>query len=144
MINNSVANGIWNFDVLNGTANFAFIKFSGPTFTFEADGDMVIEGDYFSTTCPAGMPCAPDYVFEEDYELLPLDEVKLFITENKHLPNVPSAEELTGPINLSKMQMKLLEKIEELTLYTLQQQETIMALESRLEALEKTEEPIVP
>ncbi len=139
MVNNSVPS-VWNFDVLNGTGNFAFINTGGPVFSFETDGDLVVPGEVYSATCVAQtMPCAPDYVFEDDYDLLPLDEVEAFIDENGHLPNVPSAEELVGPISVSKMQMKLLEKIEELTLYTLQQHETIAALEARLAALETPE-----
>ncbi len=145
IINGSVPSngGIWNFDVLN-SGDFAFIKFSGPTFTFAGNGNLTIDGDFFSNTC-SGSPCAPDYVFEDDYDLLSLDELESFITENKHLPNVPSAEELAGPVNLSKMQMTLLEKIEELTLYTLEQQDTISrqeellgALQERLDRLEGT------
>ncbi len=99
-------------------------------------GSMTIQGDYFSTTCSA-MPCAPDYVFEPDYDLMPIGELGDYVRREKHLPNIPSASELVGPINLSKMQMKLLEKIEELTLYTLAQQETIDELRARLETLEK-------
>ena len=51
----------------------------------------------------------------------------MYIKANKHLPKVLSAKEIgdNGHVNVSKMQMKLLEKIEELTLYTLKQQKTI-------------------
>ncbi len=107
-------------------------------FQLTPGGNLTIEGDYFSNTCTGGNPCAPDYVFEPGYELLSLEQVRTFVAENKHLPNVPSAEELTGPINISKMQMKLLEKIEELTLYTLDQDaqlEDLQRLESENAAL---------
>ena len=66
---------------------------------------------------------APDYVFEKDYPLMSLDELQEFISQKKHLPNVPNADDIKKDgLNLSQFQMKLLEKIEELTLYTLAQQ----------------------
>jgi hypothetical protein len=126
--------GIWQITAL---ANFNINDPSdGNTeFQLSAGGDLTIEGDYFSTTCTAGNPCAPDYVFEPDYDLLSLEQVRTFVTENKHLPNVPSAKELTGPINISKMQMTLLEKIEELTLYTLEQDAHLQAQQEDLARL---------
>jgi 23S rRNA (cytosine1962-C5)-methyltransferase len=71
-----------------------------------------------------------------DYDLMPLDAVAAFVERERHLPNVPSEAEIraAGGVNLSRFQMRLLEKIEELTLYTLAQQRAIEALESRLEA----------
>ena len=77
----------------------------------------------------------PDYVFAPDYELMPLSDLQAFIAENSHLPNVPSAAEIEGgSLNMVKMQLTLLEKVEELTLYTLQQQKTIDALQAQLAA----------
>jgi|GEM_PF-727554 len=111
---------------------------TGNEVQMQPDGDLAITGNFISNGTTLSVP---DYVFEPDYELLPLREVRTFIETNKHLPNVPSAKELTGPINLSKMQMKLLEKIEELTLYTLEQQETIQRLEARLAAIENAPAP---
>lgn len=72
-----------------------------------------------------------DYVFKEDYNLLPLKDVKNFIDENKHLPNMPSAEKIVenGGFELKEMNVKLLEKIEELTLYIIEQDKRIEALE---------------
>lgn len=60
-----------------------------------------------------------DYVFEDDYEMLSLDELKDFIAENKHLPNL-NAEKYTGEYEIGEMDVLLLEKIEELYLYTLE------------------------
>jgi len=82
----------------------------------------------------------PDYVFESDYKLTPLSELADFIAENKHLPNIPSAAEVkaAGKVSLTELQMKLLEKIEELTLYTIDQQKTIDELKTRLEKVENS------
>lgn len=63
----------------------------------------------------------PDYVFKEDYNLLPLNEVRSFIQTNGHLPNVPSASEIEeNGVNLGKTAKVSIEKIEELTLYLLE------------------------
>lgn len=62
-----------------------------------------------------------DHVFHQNYKLMPLEEVEQFIQQNKHLPNVPSAEEMVKQGNdLGKTDAKLLEKIEELTLYLIE------------------------
>jgi hypothetical protein len=79
----------------------------------------------------------PDYVFEPDYALMSLDDLEAFISANKHLPNVPSATDIKRDgLNLTQMPMRLLEKIEELTLYTLDQHRYIEQLETRLATLE--------
>ena len=66
-----------------------------------------------------------------------LDELRAYITQHKHLPNIPSAEEIgKDGLNLSQFQMLLLEKVEELTLYTLAQQEEIGMLQTRTKRLE--------
>ena len=62
-----------------------------------------------------------DYVFSDTYKLRSLSEVESYIKQNKHLPGVPSAEEVSQQgIDVGKMDAKLLEKIEELTLYMLE------------------------
>ncbi|HZH74311.1 MAG TPA: hypothetical protein VFD91_17600, partial [Mariniphaga sp.] len=79
----------------------------------------------------------PDYVFEKNYRLRPLGEVKQFIEQNGHLPNVPSQKEVEeNGVDLGKMVNVLLEKVEELTLYAIQQQEEIECLKQLLEQQE--------
>ena len=74
-----------------------------------------------------------DFVFADDYQLRPLSEVKAFITENKHLPEIKSAQEMQeNGVGINELQTQLLQKIEELTLYILQQDERIKALEAEL------------
>ena len=71
----------------------------------------------------------PDFVFEKDYNLPPLNEVAQFIEENQHLPNVPTAAEVeTNGVNLGEMNAVLLNKIEELTLYIIDLQKQINEL----------------
>lgn len=67
-----------------------------------------------------------DFVFEPDYKLMTLADLKAFISENKHLPEIPTTKEVEeNGISVGEMNAKLLQKIEELTLYTIQQEEII-------------------
>lgn len=62
-----------------------------------------------------------DYVFNKDYKLLPLELLEKFIQQNNHLPNIPPAKEVEEKgLSLGDMQKKMMEKIEELTLYLIQ------------------------
>ena len=73
----------------------------------------------------------PDYVFAENYKLPSLTEIEQFIKANKHLPEIPSEQEVKRDgVELSDMNIKLLKKVEELTLY-------IINLEKRLNQLEQ-------
>ncbi|WP_234859279.1 DUF4200 domain-containing protein [Aquimarina aquimarini] len=81
---------------------------------------------------------APDYVFKEDYKLRSIEEVANFIKENSHLPEIPSAKEFEqNGVMQAEMDMSLLKKIEELTLYTIQQQNEIKQQNSKLEKQQK-------
>ncbi|MEI6052814.1 MAG: hypothetical protein WCQ44_08950, partial [Opitutaceae bacterium] len=67
-----------------------------------------------------------DYVFDSNYSLMPLQQVESYVNENKHLPKMPSATEVKDKgMNMGEMQNKLLQKIEELTLYVIEQQKQI-------------------
>ena len=77
-----------------------------------------------------------DFVFSDDYQLRPLSEVKAFITKNKHLPEIKSAQEMQeNGVSVSDLQTQLLQKIEELTLYLIQQEQTIQELRQEVELL---------
>jgi hypothetical protein len=79
-----------------------------------------------------------DYVFESDYKLRPLKEVEQYIQQNKHLPEVPSAAEVKKEgLDVGDNQALLLKKIEELTLYVIQQQKQLEAQQQKIETLEK-------
>lgn len=73
-----------------------------------------------------------DFVFDENYKLKTLSEVEKYIVQNKHLPDVPSEKEvLTDGIDLGKMNAILLQKVEELTLYMIEQDKRIKQLENK-------------
>jgi hypothetical protein len=75
----------------------------------------------------------PDYVFEKDYILPSLGQIKSYIDENKHLPGVPSAKEMEAKgIDVGEMNMLLLKKIEEMTLYMIEQERRIKTLEEKV------------
>ena len=79
---------------------------------------------------------AADYVFDEEYDLKPLDEVEAFVKSNKHLPGVPSASEFKeNGMNVSEMSNLLLEKVEELTLHMIRMQKEIDQLREENNAL---------
>ena len=98
-------------------------------FTLYPTGNLVIAG---SLTANGGT--FPDYVFEPGYPLMPLSDLRTFIQKEKRLPNIPSAEEVKqqGGHNMTELQLKLLEKIEELTLYKLRQAKRVEDLRSQI------------
>ncbi|MBO9596026.1 MAG: hypothetical protein J7599_24195 [Niabella sp.] len=72
----------------------------------------------------------PDYVFKPSYRLMPLKKVERFIRENGHLPEVPSAKQIEqNGVEVGANQAVLLKKIEELTLYIIDQQKQITQLQ---------------
>lgn len=71
-----------------------------------------------------------DYVFEKEYKLMSVEDLKKYILQNKHLPEVPTAQEVyKNGIELKEMSALLLKKIEELTLYIIEQDKRINELE---------------
>jgi hypothetical protein len=80
----------------------------------------------------------PDYVFHKNYPLRPLNEVEKFIRENNHLPEVPSAGEVEKEgLDIGDNQALLLKKIEELTLYVIEQNKKIEKQGKKIEELQE-------
>jgi hypothetical protein len=136
-----------NDDGINFTANsthrgFNFSNFNGTLLTLSRNGNLgigtttpdsklTVKGTIHTEEVRVDLSVpAPDYVFREGYELLSLEETQKYINEHGHLPNIPSAKEMEAEgVELGIMNMKLLEKIEELTLYLLDQENKIKNLE---------------
>ena len=79
-----------------------------------------------------------DFVFENDYNLRSLEEVESFVKENKHLPEIESAREMEkGGTELGELNTKLLQKIEELTLYMIDINKRVKSLEKENKVLKK-------
>ncbi|MBL7732950.1 MAG: hypothetical protein JNM88_17395 [Chitinophagaceae bacterium] len=96
-------------------------------YELSVDGDVIAES--FVTQNSTSWP---DYVFENDYRLMPISELEQSIRKNGHLPNVPSAAEIEkNGLNLGVMAKAQMEKIEELTLYIIQLEKRIKTLEEK-------------
>ena len=77
-----------------------------------------------------------DYVFQSDYKLKSFDELRSFIQTNHHLPGIPDAKTVEeNGIELGDMQIRMMEKIEELTLYILQLEEKQVSLQHEIDLL---------
>ena len=78
----------------------------------------------------------PDYVFEKDYPLLALAELEKYIRENRHLPEIPSANDMEeNGLNLKEINLLLLKKVEELTLHLIEQDKSITGYEEVIKEL---------
>ncbi len=100
-----------------------------PGYKLRVDGKMICEEVKVKLST-----AWPDYVFGDKHHLMPIGELTQFIRQNKHLPNIPPAKEIeTNGMQVGDMQKRMMEKIEELTLYiiSLQQQIDSLKKESR-------------
>jgi hypothetical protein len=90
--------------------------------TTDPKAKLSVNGTIISTEIKvlADISQYPDFVFSKDYSLRSIKEVEKFILENKHLPEIPKADEIEDGLALGEMNMKLLQKIEELTLYMIE------------------------
>ena len=78
-------------------------------------------------------PNWPDYVFNDDYKLPSLSELRKFISENKHLPDLPTAQQVANDgVAIGELNTTLVKKIEELTLYLIEQEKRILELEKQV------------
>lgn len=134
-MNNS---NIW-FSTANSTSNGKM--YLGSTAVYpNATGNyrLFVEGGILTEKVKVALRSSAnwaDYVFANDYKLMPLNEVEAFVKTNKHLPGIDSAEQLAKDgIDVAQMQSKQMEKIEELTLYIIDQDKKIA---EQAKALEK-------
>jgi hypothetical protein len=111
------------------------------------DAPLAVKGLIHAEEVKVDLAVPADYVFQKyysgnstlkpEYTMPNLEEVEKFTKENNHLPNIPSAKEIQEKgLNVGEMSNLLLQKIEELTLYTIEQNKLIKAQQKRIEALE--------
>lgn len=119
----------------NMSGNFG-IGTTTPQYKFDVNGTIHSDTLLVGTILKAkeilvtNTPTA-DFVFDENYTLPPLSDVESYIQDNKHLPEIPSAIEMEqNGINLNELTIHLLQKVEELTLYTIEQEKRIKELEN--------------
>lgn len=104
-----------------------------PQATLAVNGDILAKKVKVSTAAASW----PDYVFKKEYKLPSLSDIETFISTNSHLPGVPSAEETeANGQDIGEMNRILLQKIEEMTLYMINQDKKLKALEKKIEQLE--------
>lgn len=113
---------------ISGDLSIQRINYLG---SFVSQGDMTVKGKLFVGTSGWSIT-APDFVFDSSYSLISLDSLSAFVQLRKHLPGIQSAQdfEKNGKTDLIEMNMKLLEKIEELTLYVGQLHERLKLIET--------------
>ncbi len=107
------------------------------------DSKLAVNGKIHAREVKVDLIGWPDYVFEEEYKLPSLKEVENHIEENGHLPNIPSAKEVEKDgIQLGEMNAKLLQKIEELTLYMIEQNKKTELLQKEVALLKQKNEEL--
>ena len=102
--------------------------------TTTPDAKLTVKGNIHTQEVKVDLngAVAPDFVFAEGYELKTLAETEEYIQKHKHLPEIPSAKEMEeNGIKLKEMNLKLLQKIEEPTLYIINQQKEIKTLKEK-------------
>ena len=101
-------------------------------------GTLTVDGSIRTEEVKVEIVNGPDYVFEPDYELRTLKATKAFIEANKHLPEIPPAREMeANGVELGVMNMRLLKKIEELTLYQIKLMEQLESQNKELQVVKK-------
>ncbi len=130
-ISTNSAGEVFSVSYLNGNIGIGTTDTKG--YKLAVNGDMIAERVVVKLQTNW-----PDYVFKKTYGLRPLEQVEQYINQNSHLPEVPSAQEVSDKgIDVGAMNAKLLQKIEELTLYLIEQNKEIKTLKNKVEVLEK-------
>ncbi|MDO9001621.1 MAG: hypothetical protein Q7W45_17770 [Bacteroidota bacterium] len=112
----------------------AMINGTNGNFEFLVDGS----GALYCRSIKVKLGTLPDYVFEENYKLKPLNEVELYYKKHKHLEGVPSEREVVkNDLDLGEMSSILLKKVEELTLYTVELDKQLESAKKEIELLKK-------
>ncbi|GGH71068.1 hypothetical protein GCM10011379_30020 [Filimonas zeae] len=124
---------VYKLDV-RGTGAFSGKVTIGET---NAQSDLNVNGNIKTRKITVTQTNWPDYVFDSSYQLKPLHQVAQYIQQNKHLPDVPSAEAVNkNGVDIGDNQALLLKKIEELTLYIIQQNKDMQEMKDRIKVLE--------
>ncbi|MET3038248.1 hypothetical protein ABXT08_19345 [Chryseobacterium sp. NRRL B-14859] len=101
-------------------------------------GNMALYGKFEANEMKVTLTPTADFVFDEQYDLPKLEAVEKHIREKKHLPEIASAKEMEKEgVNIGEFQIKLLQKIEELTLYTIELNKQVKKQAEEIEVLKK-------
>jgi hypothetical protein len=125
--------GVWNTGVLIDQEGKVGIGLTNPDELLTVNGTIHAKEVRVDLTGSLA-----DYVFSPDYTLMPLHKVEAFVKTNKHLPEIPSAAEVKEKgLNMGEMQNKLLQKIEELTLYVIELQKELQMQRAEIDELKR-------
>lgn len=123
--------------IVGGTGNVVI----GASTIPDAGYKLAVDGNIRTRKVHVDQDTWADYVFEKNYELRPIQELEQYIQQQKHLPGVPSAAEVKKEgIDLGDNQAVLLKKIEELTLYVIEQNKKIEELQQLVLQQQKDKE----
>ncbi|MBK6881684.1 MAG: SprB repeat-containing protein [Flavobacteriales bacterium] len=111
----------------------------GTTPTNSPDYRLFVENDIACRDVLVKLGAWPDFVFQPNYGLMPLSELRDYLSQNQHLPGIPSAKELEAKdgVDVGEMQRRMLQVVEEQALYILELEEKYGELEKRLVTLEQ-------
>jgi Phage T4 tail fibre len=129
-----------SFEIL-GSNHTAYFRGNVGIGTTSPDQKLTVKGTIHSQEVKVDLSVpGPDYVFEKSYKLPTLRQVESYIGANKHLPEVPSAQEMEkNGVNIGEMNMLLLKKVEELTLYVIELKKENELIKARMEKIEENQ-----
>lgn len=123
----STSNGLFFIPENNGALD------SDKQMVLRDNGNLEVNGTIYTKKIVVKLPPFPDYVFSRKYNLMSINELDCFIEQNSHLPNIPSAKDIeTEGIGVGELQIKMMEKIEELTLYIIQMNKEMEVLKAQI------------
>jgi len=136
----NVAAGANNFSIYSDSPAQSYFQGNVAIGTTDPKGyKLAVAGDMIAEQVVVKLQANwPDYVFKPQYNLTALADLKAFIDKNHHLPEIPSAKEVAEKgINLGNMNKILVKKVEELTLYLIENDKKEKAQEDRINKLEQ-------
>jgi hypothetical protein len=128
------------FSIITGAATRLTISNNGNVGigTINPTDALTVAGQIGAREIKVSTNAGADFVFDPAYKLPELAELEKFVKANKHLPEVPTAKQMVdNGVNLGELNIKLLQKVEELTLYLIDKDKKIDALIKRVESLEE-------
>jgi hypothetical protein len=132
-----------NFSNNSASRGFNFQNINGYLLKISNKGNAALYGKFEAKEIKVTNTPTADFVFEKNYNLPSLKSIEKHIKEKKHLPEIASAKEMKkNGINVGGFQIQLLQKIEELTLYTIEQEKKIKSLEKQNSKIDKQQKDI--
>lgn len=127
--------------LLDNEINFNLVSGTGlkqQTFTLHSNGNASLQGKFEVKEVKVTLTPTADFVFDDNYNLPNLEDVEKHIKEKRHLPEIASAKVMEKEgVNVGEFQIKLLQKIEELTLYTIEQSKQIKSQSEQIRLLKE-------